>query len=99
MYTQIGIKKIFDKLTMEGYELAFSNDSGLFVCNHVYYVSNFIIQEKALVSKALFIHIPYPYPYYTNRKKITPDITIKDIRNTFIVLLGEIILQELNKYA
>lgn len=58
-FTQLPIKAMLRALSEEGIPAAVSNTAGTFVCNHIMYQVQFLIQTRYPNLQAGFIHVPY----------------------------------------
>lgn len=88
--TSVPIEKIRKVLASQHNRIVISDDTGGYVCNHVYYLAQHLIFQYSLDIPALFVHIPYPYPYYINRKKVNPNWNINQIQISISNLITEI---------
>lgn len=58
-FTQLPIKAMLRALTEEGIPATVSNTAGTFVCNHIMYQVQYLIQTRYPTLQAGFIHVPY----------------------------------------
>ena len=89
--TNFAVELIYHELKRENHRVIISDDSGGYVCNHIYYLANVFSVENSINPKILFVHIPYPYPYMYNLEKVNPDFTIAEIYETAATLITKII--------
>lgn len=71
----------------EGVRAIVSDDTGMYVCNHVYYLSCLMSEVLTLDMKSFFVHVPYPFPYYLHGQEVVPDYSMKEIQRGFIKIL------------
>lgn len=67
--TSFPLKKIINDLNKLGVKIKISNHAGTYVCNHVYYIANYLITTKQLDISCGFLHIPL----LSLNKNNTPD--------------------------
>ncbi len=58
-FSNLPIKRIVDKLKDKGIPASISNTAGTFVCNHVLYGVQYLINKKYNGKRSGFIHIPF----------------------------------------
>lgn len=90
-FSNLDLDSILEKILKEGINAIVSEDTGMYVCNHVYYLANIISNYLDSNLKSCFIHIPYPYPYWIGETHIVPDYSMKEIQEGFLKILAAII--------
>lgn len=88
--TQIDLTSLREILVKKGHNVIVSDDSGAYVCNHIYYLTHQFGKELELNAETLFVHVPYSFPYFANHIKIEPDFSIEEIYNATRALLIEL---------
>ncbi|MFH5810222.1 pyroglutamyl-peptidase I [Companilactobacillus sp. FL22-1] len=76
-FTQLPIKKMVQAIHNVGLPSYISTTSGTFVCNHIMYQVQYLIDKKFPNLKAGFIHIPYLPNQVIDRRK-TPCLSLQD---------------------
>jgi len=94
-FTKIDAQQVCDELVAKGHRIIVSDDTGMYVCNHVYYAANILIEHNSLNTKCLFIHVPYPYPYSIGEERVVPDFDMETIQNTIFQVLIKLMYQNL----
>lgn len=89
--TPIDLYFLQSLLVENGHRFVVSHDSGAYVCNHIYYLTQQFNLELKLNAQVLFVHVPYSFPYYQNHKKIDPGFSTEEIYNATVALLLELV--------
>ncbi len=90
-YTNINLDVVLERVVSKGGRTIISDDTGMYVCNHIYYLLKLLTDSSFPEMKSLFVHLPYPYPYYIEEAYINPEYKIKDIQEDVIKILSEIL--------
>lgn len=61
------LEAIYQKLTVSGHALCFSDDPGRYLCNQVFFTARHLIETQAIPCPAGFIHLPLAKDYPTER--------------------------------
>jgi pyroglutamyl-peptidase len=93
---KLNLNEIQESLSIKGFNTVISNDTGMYVCNHIYYIAQLVCEVHKLNAKCLFVHIPYTFDYFINEERIEPKFTMKDVLRTFGNLVAEIVRIENN---
>lgn len=95
--TSINLEMVSDTIQPEekNVKTIVSDNTGMFVCNHIYYLMNVLNEYSQVNFQCCFIHIPYPNPYWEGENQIIPNFTIEEIQESFLKILGSIIKQYL----
>lgn len=77
-FTQLPIKAMVENMKKAGIPAAVSNTAGTFVCNHIMYQVQYMIDTKYPEMKGGFIHVPF-IPQQVVDKAGQPAMSIEDI--------------------
>lgn len=92
-FSQLPIKAIVKAIRNQGPPSYVSNTAGTFVCNHVMYQVQYMIDKEFNNIKAGFIHIPF-LPNQVVTKNNVPSLSLKDDVRGLIAALETIISYE-----
>jgi pyroglutamyl-peptidase len=76
-FTQLPVKKIVAAIQAQGIPSYVSTTAGTFVCNHVMYQVQYLIDKDFPQLKAGFIHLPY-LPQQVAKLKNMPSLSLAD---------------------
>ena len=76
-FTQLPVKKIVAVIQAQGIPSYVSTTAGTFVCNHVMYQVQYLIDKKFPNLKGGFIHLPY-LPQQAAKLKNMPSLSLAD---------------------
>lgn len=77
-FTQLPIKAMVSSMQRVGVPAAVSNTAGTFVCNHIMYQVQYLIQKEFPGLKGGFMHVPF-IPEQTVHKPNQPSINLEDM--------------------
>lgn len=77
-FSNIPIKAMIENIQNANIPASISNTAGTFVCNHVLYGVQYLINKKYFNKKSGFIHVPY-LPEQVIHKKNVPSMSLVDI--------------------
>ncbi len=96
-YSKVDLDIINHRLMKGKAKVIVSDDTGMYVCNHVYYLACMMSNYLDLKTKSFFVHVPYPYTYWIDEAEITPDFTMQEIQDNFVKILIETAYWYLNE--
>lgn len=68
-FSQLPIKAMVKKIQEAGLPASISNSAGSFVCNHIMYQVQYLIEKEFPTMKAGFIHVPFVASQVINKPK------------------------------
>lgn len=89
-FSNLPIKAIVENIRKNNIPASISNTAGTFVCNHVLYGVQYLLDKKYSNKKSGFIHIPFLPEQVTNRPN-TPSMSISTIVKALTLALEAII--------
>ncbi len=92
-FSNLPIKAMVENIKSKGIPSSISNTGGTFVCNHVLYGVQYLIDKKYAGKKSGFIHIPF-LPQQTVDKENAPSMDLDLIVNGLIASIEAIILND-----
>ncbi len=90
-FSNLPIKAMVENMKSKGIPSSISNTAGTFVCNHVLYGVQYLIDKKYNEKRSGFIHIPF-LPQQTVNKANTPSMSLDLIVDGLVASIEAIVL-------
>lgn len=92
-FTTLPVKAMVAAMRQAGVPAAVSNTAGTFVCNHIFYSTQYLIEREFPGKHSGFIHVPY-IPAQVVDKPTAPSLSLDDIVTALTAGLGAIVAYE-----
>lgn len=92
-FTQLPIKAMVTQMKEAGIPANVSNTAGTFVCNHIMYQVQYLIEKEYPAVKGGFIHVPY-IPEQVIEKAGQPFMSLTDMTKGLTAAIEAIILYD-----
>lgn len=89
-FTQLPIKAMVEAVKAAGIPAVVSNTAGTFVCNHIMYQVQYMVDKEFANIKAGFIHVPF-IPQQVVDKPNQPAMNLEDITKGLEAAIGAIV--------